>query len=405
MRQYDLITPEGTRDLLFEECLTRREVENTYRKIFTTLGYSEIVTPGIEFYDLFSKGSRCLPQETLYKLVDSKGRLITIRPDSTIPIARVTATRLKDMELPIRLFYNQSIYSINPLLAGRSDQIVQSGIELIGSDSKKADLEVVCTAIRTLSAYDDKNFRLEIGHIGFFKQLVEKLNVSEDVAEEIRWFIESKNYPALNDLLDTIGNNSITKALKQLPRLFGGQEVFEKAAQLFSDDKIDSILNNLKKVYEDLSSLGFDGKISVDLGIVNRTDYYTGIVFRGYMEGFGEPVLSGGRYDNLIKEFGRDIPATGFAINIDAVTSVISKNGNCAKKHVSEYIVYAEEGYEMKAFNLITQYSSEGKLIEMSLSDTLKLTEDYAIRNGISNVIIVSDDIKTLSMRGGACNE
>ena len=158
MKRYDLITPEGTKDLLFDECLARREVENINRKIFSGLGYSEVVTPGIEFYDLFNNGARCFPQENFYKLVDSKGRLITLRPDSTIPIARMVATRLKDKKLPIRLFYNQSIFTNNPLLAGRSDEIVQSGIELIGSDSKRADLEVLSIAIKAKRRINKKNF-------------------------------------------------------------------------------------------------------------------------------------------------------------------------------------------------------------------------------------------------------
>ena len=405
MKRYDLITPEGTKDLLFDECLARREVEKTHRKIFSGLGYSEVVTPGIEFYDLFNNGARCFPQENLYKLVDSKGRLITLRPDSTIPIARMVATRLKDKKLPIRLFYNQSIFSINPLLAGRSDEIVQSGIELIGCDSKRADLEVLSIAIKALSAFDSNHFRLEIGHMGFFKQLVEKLNVDERICEEIRYNIESKNYPALNDLLDSIGDNKVTRALKQLPRLFGGEEVFDKASTLFSDEKMDKTLSNLKDVYKNLSYLGYNGKITVDLGIVNRTYYYTGIVFRGYMEGCGEPVLAGGRYDNLIKEFGRDIPATGFAVNVDSVANILKKSGlDYCKKNV-ECIIFAEKGYEMKALMLTDKYLQRNVIVENSIFDSLEDTKKYATENGIQKIVIVSETEKTIKLEGGAFNE
>ena len=142
MKRYDLITPEGTRDLLFEGCLARRMVEDRLSKLFEGFGYSEVVTPGIEFYDLFMGSSRNFQQESLYKLTDSKGRLIVMRPDSTIPIARLASTRLKGAKLPLRLYYNQSIFENNSLLKGRSDEVVQAGIELIGGEnSKRADYE------------------------------------------------------------------------------------------------------------------------------------------------------------------------------------------------------------------------------------------------------------------------
>lgn len=229
MKRYDLITPEGTSDLLFNGCLARRAVENKLSELFKGFGYSEVVTPGIEFYDLFSGSSRNFRQENMYKLTDSKGRLIVLRPDSTIPIARLASTRLKYAQLPLRLFYNQCIYENNSLLKGRSDETVQSGIELIGGvNTKRADYEALSMAAESLAEFDKEKFRLEIGHIGYFKELVAHLDVDERVREEIRLLISAKNYPALNDLLDEVGDNHITNALKHLPRLFGGVEVLIK---------------------------------------------------------------------------------------------------------------------------------------------------------------------------------
>lgn len=405
MKRYDLITPEGTRDLLFEDCIARRDVEKTFRGIFTGLGYSEVVTPGIEFYDVFNKSSRFLSQECLYKLVDSKGRLIALRPDSTIPIARMVATRLKEAVLPLRLFYNQSVYSNNPLLSGRSDEIVQAGIELIGSSSKRADLEVLCTAIQVLSAYDEDKFRLEIGDIGFFKELVLKLDVDENISEEIRHLIEVKNYPALNDLLDSIGDNKITNALKQLPRLFGGEEVFEKASILFSDENIDKILCDLKELYKKLATLGYDGKITVDLGIVNRTDYYSGVVFRGYLYGYGEAVLSGGRYNKLISEFGLDIPATGFAVNVDAVATMLRRNGKMEKPKIAEVIIFGETGHEMTAIIHAQSLIKQGITVENSVFDSYEEVKAYAIKKGIPTLCVIGKSITTINLQGGAENE
>jgi ATP phosphoribosyltransferase regulatory subunit len=392
MKQYDLITPEGTSDLLFEECAVRNSVETKIAGIFSSKGYCEIVTPGIEFFDVFNLRSRYFPQESMYKLVDGKGRLLVVRPDSTMPIARVAATRLKDMPLPLRMFYRQNVYRSSPLMRGRSDEIKQMGIELIGSDSRRADLEVITTAIEVLASCDNDKFRFEIGDIGFFRELVSKLDADDTAKEEIRSLIEVKNYPALNDLLDSIGNNAITNALKQLPRLFGGVEVFDKAASLYSDEKINAILTNLKEIYTSLETLGYDGKITVDLGIVNKMDYYTGVVMKGYLEGYGDAVLSGGRYNHLMAEFGYDAPATGFAVNIDAAAKVIRRNGGCELKS-ADAVVFAESGFEMAGLKYINELNSKGLTAENSVFDTLEETKKYAAEKNIAKVICVADKV------------
>ncbi|MDE7137466.1 MAG: ATP phosphoribosyltransferase regulatory subunit, partial [Ruminococcus sp.] len=209
MKNYDLITPEGTKDYLFGECIVIRDIENTLVRLFKSHGYSEMITPGLEFYDVFNLNSRYFPQENLYKLTDSKGRLLVMRPDTTMPIARVVSTRLRDAMLPLKLFYNQTVYRTEPALKGRSDEIVQTGIELIGSQLKMADLEVISTAVESLKSFG-MEFSLEIGHIGIFKELVDRLEVSDKTKEKIRMLIETKNFPALNDLLDSLGNSSVT---------------------------------------------------------------------------------------------------------------------------------------------------------------------------------------------------
>lgn len=388
MKRFDLITPEGTRDLLFDDCLIRKSVETKIHKIFESRGYSEVVTPGLEFYDVFNLNSRYFPQENLYKLTDNKGRLLVVRPDSTMPIARLVSTRLKDAELPLRLFYNQSVYSPNKSLAGKSNEVVQTGIELIGTYSRKADLDVLSTAVEVLSSCDNEKFRLEIGDIGFFRELVNQLPSDDEVKEKIRRLIEVKNYPALNDLLDSIGENKVTNALKQLPRLFGGEEVFDKASSLFCDEKIEEILSNLEFIYTSLEKLGYNGKITVDLGIVNRTDYYTGVVMKGYIQGYGEEVLSGGRYDKLISEFGYDVPATGFAVNVDAISEMLKNSGVRLERNKTDIIIFSDEKNAMDALIYAQKMRNGGYTVEYSPFDTIEETKHYAQTNGNIKIIV-----------------
>lgn len=382
-----LITPEGTRDTLFEDCIARRKTEKCLKDLFTSRGYSEVVTPGIEFYDVFNSPEHGIPQERMYKLTDLKGRILTVRPDLTMPIARLAATRLKGHSLPFRLFYNQSVYMINPALSGRSDEVVQAGIELIGAGPGKTDLEVIATAAEALEACGVSDYRIEIGHIGFFNSLIKKLNLPEDEKDEIRFLIESKNYPALNDKLDKYENREVASALKALPALFGGEEVFEKAKELFAGKE----LSYLKKLYKDLKQLGFADKISLDLGIVTRNDYYTGIVFKGYLKGFGSTALVGGRYDTLLSDYGVNLPAVGFGIDVDAVAGMMDYEGN--KLEPSDVLVFSEEGYEVKGLLQIKRLTDAGFKAELSVFDTFEESQKYAKEKGIENIYIVREDI------------
>ncbi|MBR1384851.1 MAG: ATP phosphoribosyltransferase regulatory subunit [Ruminococcus sp.] len=399
MKKNDLITPEGTRDLLFNDCLARRAVENKLASLFNSFGYSEVVTPGIEFYDLFSGSSRHFRQDMMYKLTDSKGRLIVIRPDSTVPIARLVSTRLTAAVLPLRLYYNQPVYENNALLKGRSDEIAQSGIELIGGeDTERADYEAMCLALEALDRFDSDNFRFEIGDIGYFKELVSKLDVDDSTREEIRLLISAKNFPALNDILDEVGNTPITASLKALPRLFGGEEVFEKASSLYTDDKINAILSHLNDVYRKLCDLGYGGKISVDLGIVSHVDYYTGIVFKGYLSGVGQSVLKGGRYDGLLSEFGRPCPAIGFGVNCDDVASYLRKKGLAPEISSPDCIIFAENGKSAEAVAFAKKLASEGNKVEIGVHRDLEATIEYARLRGISTVYKLGDTTEELKV-------
>ncbi|WMJ23637.1 ATP phosphoribosyltransferase regulatory subunit [Paludicola sp. MB14-C6] len=391
-----LITPEGTKDYLFEEAMVRNNIEHKLRQLYEHHGFYEVVTPSLEFLDVFQVEGHSIPLEYMYKLTDHKGRLMVLRPDSTMPIARLMATRLKGAKLPLRLYYNQAVHFTTRSMSGRSDEIMQAGIELIGQSSLKADLEVISTAIQSFVQCNQHTFRIEIGHIGIFNTLMNSLHIPEEIKEEIRLLIESKNYPALNDLLDKLGNQYEVSVIKQLPRLFGGKEVFKKAASLINDNATIEILNYLETIYDNLLELNLQDKITVDLGIVNRADYYTGVVFKGYIEGHGEEVLSGGRYDSLLSKFGEDMGAIGFAINIDAVAKA-SINERKPIIPIAKVIVYAEEGYEMKGIRYLEQISKDIKC-EYSIFETLEETIIYAKERCINRIDIVSDQIKTIEI-------
>ena len=299
MKRYSKLIPQGTRDLLFEECDDRRNVEAILSALFKEYKYRKVMTPTVEFYDVFAENDLGIEAEEMYKLSDSQGRTTVLRPDNTAPIARLVATRLSKEDFPVRLYYNQNVYIRNKSLAGRTDETEQSGIELIGDGSIDADIEVISMAYEALKRNNVSSFKLELCHAGFFKSILNKMNITSTQKADICKLIEGKNYAALGDMLAQFDDSREADVIKKLPRLFGDVSVIDEAKKLYNDEKSNEALDYLRNVYEKLCDMGLGDNITIDLGLVNRSNYYTGVIFRGYAEGSGLTIVSGGRYDNL----------------------------------------------------------------------------------------------------------
>ena len=319
MKRYSKITPQGSRDYLFEECDDRRKVEHELSILFKENNYRKVITPAIEYFDVFKSDNVGIESEMMFKMSDSKGRTTVLRPDNTMPIARMVATRLHNEELPVRLYYSQPVFVRAKDLAGRPSEIAQSGVELIGDGSFDADIEIVKMAVESLKRSNLNSFKLELGNAAFFNVVLGKMDIPQSVRADVVNYIESKNYAALGDLLDKIGDTAETRVIRRLPRLFGDASVIDEAKKLYSDSAFQQALLYLQTVYNRLCDEGLKDYIILDLGLVNRSNYYTGIIFHGYAEGSGISVLSGGRYDNLLGEFGMPAPAIGFAVEVSAL--------------------------------------------------------------------------------------
>lgn len=400
MSRYATITPEGTSDLLFRECDAVRGVEQRLSRLFKSRGFAEVITPALEFYDVFADTHSALPQEMMVKFIDAKGRILVLRPDCTTPIARLAATKLKSFTPPLRLFYNQSIYRISPSLTGRRDETTQCGVELIGVGGKKADMESLITALEALKNNSGVRFSLEIGHVGFYKSIIEGmltegLSLESQEAERIRGFIETKNYPALSEALAPYADSRSGRALLKLPELFGGSEVFETAMAVAPNETAVKTIAYLKDIYNELCGMGLKDNIMVDLGLVNQIHYYTGLVFRGFMQGTGETVLSGGRYDTLLSSFGADWPATGFAVNADAIAKATAPDTAGEEKRA---VVFYENGFSRAAFRHLKELVDAGFAAEMSVFDTLEETRKYALVKKISRIDIVGESLNTVRL-------
>lgn len=401
MTQYGKFVPEGVRDILLDECRARREAQQRLSAIFTRRGYQEVMTPGLEFYDLFRLPGAALRQREMYKSTDCAGRLLVFRPDSTLPIARMAATRLQSRRLPLRLFYHQNVYRSWPELSGKSHESAQMGVELLGAGGLRADLEVVCAAVECLGAVTE-DFHLEIGHAGLFSLLASRLKISPEQREELRAAIQAKNYGALSELLDPLGNGQEVQAIRRLPRLFGGEEALAQAESWGLAKEEAGPLEYLRELYTALKELGLGDRLMVDLGLVQRSDYYTGIVFSGYVGSSGRQVLTGGRYDSLCGKFGREMPAAGFAVDMNGAAELLA--AQLPPAAAADVLVHGEKGWEIAAQQELARLTASGLHCEGSVWESAEEAEAYARSAGIPEIVIVGSE-KKIAKLGGAGHE
>jgi len=387
--------PEGSRDILFEDCNNKIKIIDTLRKLNIDAGYLEVLSPTLEFYDVFQGEDVSIEQEKMYKLFDNAGRILVLRPDMTMPIARITATKLRDSTFPLRICYSGNIFRINENWNGKVSEMTQSGVEIIGSESPKADAEVIITAIKALIAIGVQKFELEIGQAEFFKGLVEDIALTESEMERLRGLVENKNFGALREFIqekeDTLGLKNV-EALKKLPELFGGIEVLAKAKMLTQNKRALGAINTIEKIYKRIKSVGLGEYISIDLGMVQHIDYYTGMTFRGYSSEVGTTIISGGRYDNLISKFGAAMPAVGFAIEVDNILSVLEKQGRYNEVAPDKFIIHYEDSLIESAYKLATTIRGRGFTTELSLFEEKEKTVAYAQQKKIDKIIYILED-------------
>jgi ATP phosphoribosyltransferase regulatory subunit len=389
--------PEGTRDILFNECYSKIEIENLLRDVYKTYGYHEIISPTLEFYDVFNMNNQPISQEKMYKLFDNRGRILVLRADMTTPIARIAATKIKKEMFPMKLCYSQNIFRVNEILNGKLSEFTQSGVEILGVEGIRGDVEAIYTGIEALKKIGLKDFKIEIGDSIFFKELTENINLDESKKETLRLLIQNKNISALKEFLENNKENidkNISLVLERLPELFGGKEVITQTRELLNNlDNITS-LRCIENVYEVMEKLGLSKYIAIDLGMVQNLNYYSGLIFRGYCMEVGDSILSGGRYDRLIENFGENLPATGFAINVDIVLEALRVQGKLKSDKGVQKVVFCKAEDLDKGYALLKAIKSSGIKTEIALFDSEKEALDYCEKIKCECLINITDNIE-----------
>ncbi len=358
-----LHTPEGVRDIYGSEFIQKFELQQQLYHLLAAEGYQGIETPTFEFFDVFSREVGTVPSRELYKFFDREGNTLVLRPDITPSIARAVSKYFHD-ETPIRLCYMGNTFINYDKYLGRLKESTQLGAELMGDGSIEADVELLSLLIKALKEAGLKEFQVSIGQVMFFKSLLKDAGIDSETEKRLRQLISDKNRFGTEELLsDCELPNELRQIFLEMTALSGGIEVLARARELTSNEDALLALKHLEKIYEGLKELSREAYISFDLGMLSKYNYYTGIIFRAYSYGYGEPVVKGGRYDTLLSHFGRQLPAVGFAIVIDQLMRAVSRS-----ERVQKDIVDRKERY-------LTIALTKGRLAKK----TLELLEQTGI--------------------------
>lgn len=324
-------TPRGFRDILPREALARERITGIVREVFSSHGYLPVETPLLEDRPVLERAGRI--KDSAFQLFDTDGSLLMLRPDLTLPVARLVAGRVAADDLPARFRYAAPVVREEPSLRGQPRQFTQLGVELVGDDGASSEVEVVRLLAEALSALDVPSWRIVFGSVTPLKALLDACAPTEAFREEVLALVHDSDLVTLDELVDgTEGLPApVVRALHEVPRMGGGVEVISRTDRLLAEAGVpgdERGTEELSALADALADLFAEGRVSFDFSIINSFDYYTGIIFKGYADGVAASLASGGRYDAVLANLGRPgLAACGFALSLERLQEVLGEPG------------------------------------------------------------------------------
>ena len=359
MKQQNLHTPDGVRDIYSAEYRKKNELEN-------------------KLLNVFGKEVGTIPSKELYKFFDREGNTLVLRPDITPSIARMATTLYDTEKLPIRLCYKGNTFINHSSYRGRLHETTQAGAELIGLDSVEADAEMVAMAVESLKEVGLGEFQIHIGNVEFFESFIAETGLDKEKELKLREFISNRNYFGVEELLQNANTKETTKAAFQiLPELIGGAEILREAKKYALNFRTIEALKRLEALYDLLTAYGVEKYVTFDLSMSGTYGYYTGIIFRGYTYGTGDAIVKGGRYDHLLEKFGKASPSIGFVIVVDELLNAFARQKlSIPYKNKNTFILY-DANRQAEAIKLAKEFRANGKPTELVLKREDKKIEEY----------------------------
>ncbi len=355
--------PMGVRDFPPDGAEDIKGVEECLMGEFTRWGYRRVITPFFESLETISAGLGDNLRDKILKFVDpSTGDVVALRPDITPQIARLVATQLRDETGPLRLCYNERVIRFEEKGSGKEREIFQVGCELMGLSSPEADGEIIALAVKALEKLGIGKLVLDIGHTGFLRFLLGKTG---NARKEIEEALKKKDQEALEKVVSKASIPRTTReVILSLIELYGNREVLNKFKNVKT---IRKYLRELGDVLALLDQFGLSCEINVDLGELRGFNYYTGVAFEIILPCISSPLVRGGRYDELVGKYGYDCPATGFAIDTEALLDVAEA---CLENNQIYFVVVPKKlKLRPEAIELAERLRSNGFKVILDLKD------------------------------------
>lgn len=390
MKNYKLHTSEGVRDYIGDELLVKKEIEKRIEHLFLSYGYTPVLTPTFEYIDVFTTGG--IQQPSLYNLINRQGEVLALRNDLTSSIARIYASKDKNALLPKKYCYIASTFRYPRLYQGKSHEFSQAGIEIIGSSNIKSDLECIKLAFQALEDINLHDFCVHIGSSAFIEELFSNLGLDEEKNNKLLTFIENKDFVMLeNTLYEYNVNKNMIDLIIHIMQKAGKRTFLNDIISKLENLECVKILENLKNLYERLLDLGLEGKVVFDFSIYSYAKYYTGVTFQIFVSGIGRAVVTGGRCDNLLNDFGANSPMIGFGLDINACLDYIVDN-NLISVGKNKYLSFATLDSYKYAVLSNNKLRSAGDIVDVSMFDTIEESIEYALGMKYTKVLYYHDD-------------
>jgi ATP phosphoribosyltransferase regulatory subunit len=311
--------PPGTRDILPAEMQELRRLEASLAESFERHGYGEVATPTIEYHEVLARGDvRGAP--AAYRFFDERGELLAMRSDMTIPIARLIASRFANEEPPFRFFYLGNAYRAVRPQRGQMREFMQAGVELIGVDAPQGTAEVVEVLVTALDAAGLSRAVIGLGDADLYRQLLAEVGVDAEAKDRVLNRLATHDLVGLREEVEALDgiDDRHREALVRLATLRGEPAVLDDARAL-GGDAVERATGRLQATFDELAERGVAERVQLDLGLLRDLGYYTGAILEVYDPALGHILGGGGRYDELMGRFGRELPAAGFALYLERV--------------------------------------------------------------------------------------
>ena len=379
--------PKGVSDFLPDTADKITFIAARIHRVFELWGFRRVITPLLEFEQVLALGMGEELRGKTFRFDDRQtGRLLAIPPDITPQVARIVATRMHALPLPHRIYYNGRVLRQAQMQSGRSREIFQSGVELIGLDSPEADAEMIAMAVEVLKDLGFAGFKIDLGQVDFYRGIMDASGLSLASQRLLQDAIAKKDVSAVRSMLDAERVSDRAKEeISLLPRLYGGREVLGEAARIAGNERSKRALDNLAQVVEILDIYGVSEHLTLDLGEIRGLDYHTGITFEGFVPGLGEAVCSGGRYDDLTAKYGYPAPATGFAFNIMALLATLSNSPEVEASRCRDFLIFNQKDERREALEIAQAlrgmgFSCARDIIKRDFDSSLRYAKKMDIR-------------------------